>query len=162
MLSTDFYWSISPEMMDMDLCERYEDDLELWRKLGPVGWLWIIVKFVRASLQRTEWYWKAAAEVDGDSDFWIFSELRREAQLILNNDTRWNSMCLMIEQAVKKKTEIQAFLLGNNDDDDARQHIPEKGLLLSEDWKVLAEIGMILEPFYLQMKRYHDDEGDSQ
>ncbi|KAF4491061.1 Pyruvate decarboxylase [Colletotrichum fructicola Nara gc5] len=135
------------------LCERYEDDLELWRKLGPVGRLRNIVKFVRASPQRTERYRKAAAEVDGDSDFRIFSESRREAQLILNNDTRWNSTYLMIERAVKKKTEIQAFLLANNDDDDARQHISEKDLLSSEDWKVLAEIGMILEPFYLQTKR---------
>ncbi|KAF5482734.1 putative AC transposase [Colletotrichum fructicola] len=135
------------------LCERYEDDLELWRKLGPVGRLRNIVKFVRASPQRTERYRKAAAEVDRDSDFRIFSESRREAQLILNNDTRWNSTYLMIERAVKKKTEIQAFLLANNDDDDARQHISEKDLLSSEDWKVLAEIGMILEPFYLQTKR---------
>ncbi|KAJ0298016.1 hypothetical protein Brms1b_013475 [Colletotrichum noveboracense] len=118
----DFFW----------LCERYEDDLELWRKLGPVGWLWNIVKFVWVSLQRMEWYRKAAAEVDGDSDFWIFLD-----------------MYLMIERAVKKKTEIQAFLLANNDDDDARQHISEKDLLLSEYWKVLAEIRMILEPFYL-------------
>ncbi|KAF6843225.1 transposase-like protein [Colletotrichum musicola] len=31
------------------LCEWYEDDLEFWRKLGPVGRLRNIVKFVRAS-----------------------------------------------------------------------------------------------------------------
>ncbi|KAF9871170.1 transposase-like protein [Colletotrichum karsti] len=135
------------------LCDRYDDDLELWRRLGPVGRLRNIVKFVRSSPQRTERYRKAAAEVDGDSDFRIFSKSRREAQLILNNDTRWNSTYLIIERAVKKKAEIQAFLLANNDDDDVAQHIPEKDLLSGEDWKVLAEIGMILEPFYRQTKR---------
>ncbi|KAK2738962.1 transposase-like protein [Colletotrichum kahawae] len=62
----------------------------------------------------------------------------------------------MIQRAIEKKTEIQAFILSNNDDDDAKQHIPEEDLLSTEDWKVLAEIGMILEPFYWQTKRCED------
>ena len=70
------------------LVNRHDDDLELWRRIGPVGRLRNIVKFIRASPQRTERFRKAAAEVNGDSDFRIFSESRREAQLILNNDTR--------------------------------------------------------------------------
>ncbi|KAF6790002.1 transposase-like protein [Colletotrichum sojae] len=135
------------------LVERHDDDLDLWRRLGPVGRLRNIVKYIRASPQRTERYRKAAAEIDGDSaDFRIFSESSHDAQLILNNDTRWNSTYLMIERAIKKKSEIQSFILSNNDDDVVKKHIPEADLLSSDDWQVLAEMGMILEPFYRQTK----------
>ncbi|EGU78561.1 hypothetical protein FOXB_10928, partial [Fusarium oxysporum f. sp. conglutinans Fo5176] len=37
-----------------DMLERVEEDLEHWRAKGPVGKLHNIVKFIRASPQRTE------------------------------------------------------------------------------------------------------------
>ncbi|KAF5482814.1 putative AC transposase [Colletotrichum siamense] len=136
------------------LTDRHEEDLELWRKIGPVGRLRNIVKFIRSSPQRHERYRKASADIDGDSeDFRIFSESRREALLILNNEARWNSTYLMIQRAIEKKMEIQSFILSSKDDADVKQHIPEADLLSPDDWKVLAEIGMILEPFYRQTKR---------
>ncbi|KZL66453.1 transposase-like protein [Colletotrichum incanum] len=132
---------------------RHEEDLRMWRKLGAVGRLRNIVLFVRASPQRSERYRRAAAEIDGAAGFHLFAETSAEARLILNNETRWNSIYLMIQRALEKKAEVQAFLMSCEDEDDVNHRIPDADILSGDDWKVLAEIKHVLEPFYLQPKR---------
>ncbi|KAJ0362689.1 hypothetical protein COL26b_013256 [Colletotrichum chrysophilum] len=87
-----------------------EEDLKLWRKTGPVGKLRNIVKFIRASPQRSERFRKAAQEVDAGSDFELFSQGSQESYLLLNNETRWNSTYLMIHRALQKRAEIETYI----------------------------------------------------
>ncbi|KDN71161.1 hypothetical protein CSUB01_11684, partial [Colletotrichum sublineola] len=117
---------------------RDEEDLKLWRKTGPAGKLQNIVRFIRASPQQSERFKKVAKEVDGGSDYCLFTRSSSELQLILNNDTRWNSTYLMIERAVKKRHKIQAYLSGLNDEEGSLQ-IPISDHLTDEDWLVLVE-----------------------
>lgn len=131
---------------------RDEEDLKLWRKTGPVGKLRNIVRFIRASPQRSERFKKVAKEVDGGSDYCLFNRSSSELQLILNNDTRWNSTYLMIERAVEKRHEIRAYLSGLNDDEESLQ-IPISDHLTDEDWLVLVEVKSLLEPLFFQTKR---------
>ncbi|KAF6782650.1 transposase-like protein [Colletotrichum musicola] len=138
-----FYQSINHE----------EEDLRLWRKTGPIGKLRNIVKFIRASPQRSERFRKVSHEVDAGSDFELFTQSSRETQLLSNNETRWNSTYLMINRALQKKAEIETYVNWVQGEDDAARKIPDDDLLSPEDWKVLAEVSAILEPFYLQTKR---------
>ncbi|KAF5484225.1 putative AC transposase [Colletotrichum fructicola] len=130
-----------------------EEDLRLWRKTGPVGKLRNIVKFIRASPQRSERFRKAAQEVDAGSDFELFAQGSKESHLLLNNETRWNSTYLMIHRALQKRAEIETYVNWVQEQDVATRRIPDDDLLSSEDWKVLVEIRSILEPLYLQTKR---------
>ncbi|OAQ60812.1 transposase [Purpureocillium lilacinum] len=75
----------SQRLLDADLIE---DDLRHWRRRGPVGRLRNIIKFIRASPQRSERFQTLANEAD-DQDAWlIHQESSRELQLILSNEAR--------------------------------------------------------------------------
>ncbi|CAG2008525.1 unnamed protein product [Fusarium graminearum] len=55
------------------MLERVEEDLEHWRAKGPVGKLHNIVKFIRASPQRTEAF-KAHAREQEEADIYKLAE----------------------------------------------------------------------------------------
>ncbi|KAK5991211.1 Putative AC9 transposase-like protein [Cladobotryum mycophilum] len=84
------------------LADHLDDDLKHWRKKSPIGKLHNIVKFIRASPQRTEEFKKSVLEDYNDGDFMLVNESDRELELIINNETRWNSTYLMIERALGK------------------------------------------------------------
>ncbi|KAG6989179.1 putative AC9 transposase [Fusarium oxysporum f. sp. conglutinans] len=80
------------------MLERVEEDLEHWRTKGPVGKLHNIVKFIRASPQRTEAF-KAHAREQEEADIYkLGEESTAELEVIQNNATRWNSTYMMIER----------------------------------------------------------------
>jgi hypothetical protein len=56
-----------------DMLERVEEDLEHWRPKGPVGKLHNIVKFIRASLQRTKAF-KAYTKEQEEADIYKLAE----------------------------------------------------------------------------------------
>ncbi|KAF6781225.1 transposase-like protein, partial [Colletotrichum sojae] len=109
------------------------NELRLWRKQGPVGKLHNIVKW-------------------GDT-YLLHEETKFELQLILNNDTRWNSTYLMIERALKKQSQIQSFLSINQLEADPQKRPPEEDILTFEDWRLLVELQDILQPLYKQTIR---------
>ncbi|KAF6803308.1 transposase-like protein, partial [Colletotrichum plurivorum] len=104
-----------------------------------------IVKFIRASPQRSERFRKVAQEVDTGSDFELFTQGSQESHLLLNNETRWNSTYLMIHRALQKRAEIETYVNWVQEQDDAHKRISDDDLLSSEDWKVLVEFRSILE-----------------
>ncbi|RKK18989.1 hypothetical protein BFJ67_g17659 [Fusarium oxysporum f. sp. cepae] len=71
----------------------------------------------------------------------------------MNNETRWNSTYMMIEGALRKQTDIRAFLFAIQEEENVARRIPADDILSSEDWRVLGEVNEILKPIYLQTMR---------
>ncbi|OAQ65601.1 transposase [Purpureocillium lilacinum] len=129
-----------------------EQDLRHWRAKGPIGKLHNIVKFIRSSPQRSE-HFKRIAQEEEYEEYRLCEESTAELEVILNNETRWNSTYMMIERALRKRTDIQAFIFALEGEQDAAKHIPAADVLSNEDWRVLGEVNAILKPIYLQTMR---------
>lgn len=126
---------------------QYEQGLEHWRRTGPIGKLHNIVKFIRASLQRSKAFRNIAQEYNNSEDF-IFSEVSfKELELRQNNATWWNSTYLMIKRAWEKQAEIRAYLL-SLDLGSTSTHLPRQDYLTTDDWRLLNDIQYVLEPIY--------------
>ncbi|KAJ0136169.1 Uncharacterized protein HZ326_20826 [Fusarium oxysporum f. sp. albedinis] len=106
-----------------------EQDLDHWRTKGLIGKLCNIVKFIRSSPQRSEQFKRIAREQDYEG-YRLCEESTAELEVVMNNETRWNSTYMMIERALRKQTDIRA-----------------------EDWRVLGEVNEVLKPIYLQTMR---------
>ncbi|RKK80768.1 hypothetical protein BFJ71_g15816 [Fusarium oxysporum] len=137
------------ESQVFDLLGRREDDVRHWRKKGPVGKLHNVVKFIRSSPQWRELFKRISRENDEAQEYVLASESTAELEVVMNNDTRWNSTYLMISRALVKQGDIRAFLVHP----EVEKWLPEADMLKGDDWRLLAEIKHILEPFYLQTMR---------
>jgi hypothetical protein len=131
-----------------DMLERVEEDLEHWRAKGPVGKLHNIVKFIRASPQRTEAFKAHAREQEEVDTYKLAEESTTELEVIQNNATRWNSTYMMIERALVKQSELNSFIQELGLEADASKRVPTADILTSDDWKILREVSHILEPVY--------------
>ncbi|RKK75295.1 hypothetical protein BFJ68_g18116, partial [Fusarium oxysporum] len=131
-----------------DMLELVEEDLEHWRAKGPVGKLHNIVKFIRASPQRTEAFKAYAKEQEEVDTYNLAEESTAELEVIQNNATRWNSAYMMIERALVKQSELSSFIQELGLEADASKRVPTADILTSDDWKVLRELSHILEPVY--------------
>lgn len=131
------------------LLSRQEEDLRHWRKKGPIGKLHNVVKFIRSSPQRSELFKKVAHENDEAQGFRLAVESTAELEVVMNNDTRWNSTYLMISRALLKQGDIRAFFIHP----DVEGRLPQEDILTADEWRLLAEIKHVLEPFYLQTMR---------
>ncbi|RFN44005.1 transposase-like protein [Fusarium flagelliforme] len=131
-----------------DMLERVEGDLEHWRAKGPVGKLHNIVKFIRASPQRTEGFKAHAREQEEVDTYKLAEESTAELEVIQNNATRWNSTYMMIKRALVKQSELNSFIQELGLEADASKRVPTADILTSDDWKVLREVSHILEPVY--------------
>ncbi|KAJ4177532.1 hypothetical protein NW767_015096, partial [Fusarium falciforme] len=130
------------------MLERAKEDLEHWRAKGPVEKLHNIVRFIRASPQRTEAF-KAHAREQEEADIYkLAEESTAELEFIQNNATRWNSTYMMIERALVKQSELNSFIQELGLEADASRRVPTANILTSDDWKVLREVSRILEPIY--------------
>ena len=130
------------------MLQRVEEDLEHWRAKGPVGKLHNIVKFIRASPQRTEAFKAHAREQEEADVYKLAEESTAELEVIQNNSTRWNSTYMMIERALLKQSELNSFTQELGLEAEASKRAPLADVLNSEDWKMLREIRHILEPIY--------------
>ncbi|KAG7000867.1 putative AC transposase [Fusarium oxysporum f. sp. conglutinans] len=129
-----------------------EQDLDHWRTKGPIGKLRNIVKFIRSSPQRSEQFKRVAREQDHE-EYRLCEESTAELEVVMNNETRWNSTYMMIERAWRKQTDIRAFIFATQEEEDGARRIPAEDILSSEDWRVLGEVNEILKPIYLQTMR---------
>ncbi|RKK06792.1 hypothetical protein BFJ65_g18346 [Fusarium oxysporum f. sp. cepae] len=129
-----------------------EQDLRHWRSKGPIGKLHNIVKFIRSSPQRSE-YFKRIAHEQEDEGYHLCEESTAELEVILNNETRWNSTYMMIERALRKQTDIRAYIFALEGEKDEEKRIPADDILSNEDWRVLGEVNELLTPLYHQTMR---------
>ncbi|KAG6996264.1 hypothetical protein FocnCong_v015168 [Fusarium oxysporum f. sp. conglutinans] len=114
-----------------------EQDLRHWRSKGPIGKLHNIVKFIRSSPQRSE-YFKRIAHEQEDEGYHLCEESTAELEVILNNETRWNSTYMMIKRALRKQTDIRAYIFALEGEKDEEKRIPADDILSNEDWRVLG------------------------
>ncbi|KJZ68043.1 hypothetical protein HIM_12565 [Hirsutella minnesotensis 3608] len=129
-----------------------EQDLRHWRSKGPIGKLHNIVKFIRSSSQRSE-YFKRIAHEEEYEGYRLSEESTAELEVVLDNETRWNSTYMMIERALRKQTDIRAFIFALEGEQDEAKRIPADDILSNEDWRVLGEVNEILKPLYFQTMR---------
>jgi hypothetical protein len=123
-----------------------------WRQRGPIGKLHNIVKFVRASPQRSERFKAISKEAEAE-DYKLYETSTAELELIQNNDTRWNSTYLMIKRALQKQADINSFIFSLESDTDEQNTLPAEDRLSHDDWRMLAEIMQLLQPIYFQTTR---------
>ncbi|KAL9570405.1 hypothetical protein ACKAV7_005413 [Fusarium commune] len=109
-----------------------EQDLRHWRSKDPIGKLHNIVKFIRSSPQRSE-YFKRIAHEQEDEGYHLCEESTTELEVILNNETRWNSTYMIIERALQKQTNIRAYIFTLEGEKDEEKHIPADNILSNED-----------------------------
>ncbi|EXK76664.1 hypothetical protein FOQG_18598 [Fusarium oxysporum f. sp. raphani 54005] len=99
--------------------------------------------------------WAHAQSLRASLSLWqrLFEESTAELEVVMNIETRWNSTYMMIERALRKQTDIRAFLFAIQEEENEARRIPADDILSSEDWRVLGEVNEILKPIYLQMMR---------
>ncbi|KAF5597260.1 transposase [Fusarium pseudocircinatum] len=112
-----------------DLPGRREDDLRHWRKKGPVGKLHNVAKFTGHPPQRCEPFKRISREHNESQEYLLASESTAELEVVMNNDTRWNSTYLMISRALVKQEDIRVFLVHP----DVEKWLPEADMLKGDD-----------------------------
>lgn len=139
-----------------------DDDLRIWGSEGAIGKLHYIVKFIRKTPQRRERFKQLARELEDGDQYRLSERSTAELEVIQNNNTRWNSTYLMIQRAVKKQAEIQAYIFEVQQDPSPSRRLPRQYELTYDDWHILTEIMHILERFYkltLRTQGWGKDDG---
>lgn len=131
-------------------------ELNIWRRRGPVGKLHNVVIFICRTPQRREKFAEIKG-LDGTPDDYD------HLSLLSDNATRWNSLYLMIERAIKLRDRIDRFCIDHADSmhgstKKAQTNLEKEQLLKNDtlsgdDWKALAEVMDILKKFYDLTKR---------
>ncbi|KAK5989279.1 Putative AC9 transposase-like protein [Cladobotryum mycophilum] len=143
--------SFEQESQILELRGCDEDNLQHWRKKGPIGKLRNIIKYIRASPQRREKFRNCINESDS-LEFTLYQPSKLE--VILNNDTRWNSTFMMIDRALIKQSQIDSFIVHEGIQQQCHDDgIPKDDILTPEDWRLLVEIKEILRPLHHQTMR---------
>jgi hypothetical protein len=60
---------------------------------------------------------------------------------------------MMIERALRKQTDIRAYIFALEGEKDEEKRIPADDILSNEDWRLLGEVNEILTPLYHQTMR---------
>jgi hypothetical protein len=136
-------------------------ELKRWRKRGPVGKLHNIIVYICRSPQRRTKFANIKAITDEEGNFNTeFDHL----SLLTDNATRWNSLYLMIERAIKLKDRIDLFCYHEAEQmhgsstkkaitPEEKERLLKHDSLSEDDWAALSEVVGILKKFYDLTKR---------
>jgi hypothetical protein len=127
--------------------DREHERLSAWRKKGPVGRLRNITTFIRASPQRKELFKSVSLAAIEDVEHVLTTHESRVLGVVRDNATRWNSTDMMIQRALEKRHEIDAFVQVL-DVRKGESGLPPEDRLSREDWLVLEKSAEILKPIY--------------
>jgi hypothetical protein len=153
----------SSEIFDQHISSSEADhELELlkeWRKRGAVGKLHNLVHWIRRSPQRRDAFLSISLgtvdqEILDELGMWLVNDELKGVMVRADNDTRWNSIYLMIERALKLRPVIQVFCRLASSDPDRDKRLPESLVLEQEEWQILAEIAEVLQPFLKYTKHF--------
>jgi hypothetical protein len=117
--------------------------LSAWRKEDPVGKLHNITTFIRVSPQRKKPFKSISLAAIDNVEYNSKAHDPKVLGVVRDNATRWNSTYLMIQWALKKSQEIDAFVQVL----DVRKGetcLSQEDRLTQEDW-LSCEVGRDLE-----------------
>jgi hAT family C-terminal dimerisation region len=143
---------------DTDALEMDEVDFATWRKVGAVGKLHNIIRWIRASPQRRDRFLEIQINILANTKAFMLRQ---------NNETRWNSTFDMIERALELRTAIDTFIVASINDRSIQYQNKQKSdtvaldKLSSTDWKELEEMCELLRPFKYITKDMEGNIGDS-
>lgn len=139
--------ALEQESQSMDVTtDRADSALVNMRRSGPVAKLHRLVKWVRSSPQRSQFFRHCTNESDGnDEEPLLAGETAKELQLIQNNETRWNSTYMMIMRAIRLRDRIEIFFESITE---SQLPFPSEDHLSADDWLLLREIAAILQPIH--------------
>ncbi|KAG7413394.1 putative AC transposase [Fusarium oxysporum f. sp. raphani] len=126
---------------DLDSAYRegdYTRIRELWKKRGAIGRLHNIVRYIRASPQRRQFF--RSIQISGDLA--AFDGL----ELVQSQSTRWNSYFLSIGRALNVKERIQLFCDQYEPPQSDRDVLDQR--LSPRQWDELGHLHDQLETFY--------------
>lgn len=124
-------------------------ELDIWRRKGPLGKLHNLVKYICYTPQRRERFQALCGE---DA-----SGQKLQGLIVLcDNATQWNSACAVIEGALELRIQISFFCKEygqppqNTLEHESSCHLD---ILSHEDWQILSDTHLIMEPFQNLAKR---------
>jgi hypothetical protein len=71
----------------------------------------------------------------------------KKNMVIKDNDTRWNSVYLIIHRALKRRAQIDGFIR-NCETLSPDKRVPQEDKLTEGDWAIITEIHNFLKPLY--------------
>ena len=107
LIAKAFFSGLEIDSFDLNKPRDAETDLQLWRKASPITKLHNIIKYIRASPQRSQAFKDLSKELESQ---FAFDDSTANLEVKSKNETRWNSTYLMIERAVRKQEELKAYM----------------------------------------------------
>ncbi|RKK70086.1 hypothetical protein BFJ68_g18410, partial [Fusarium oxysporum] len=153
----------SSDIFDSHIAEkdqkRERELLREWRKRGPIGKLHNLVYWIRRNPQRRELFLSiTSGKVDqstmAELGVWFVDDTLKGLMVKADNDTRWNSVYLMVHRALRLRDIIDVFCKLSLLDPKEEKRVSAEDVLSCEDWVVLAEIIEILQPYLTYTKHF--------
>ncbi|RKK10352.1 hypothetical protein BFJ66_g18322 [Fusarium oxysporum f. sp. cepae] len=85
---------------------------------------------------------------------WFVDDTLKGLMVKADNDTRWNSVYLMVHRALRLRDIIDVFCKLSLLDPKEEKRVSAEDVLSCEDWVVLAEIIEILQPYLTYTKHF--------
>jgi len=123
-------------------------EFETWQRIGPIGRLHNIIRHIRVSSQRRDWFLEYQAN-DSDAEF-------EPIMAQQNNDTWWDSTFDMIDRALQPQVHCAIDKFIDSAIEEFSTESERKDLkadwLKEADWNTLQDIHQILVPFRAMTK----------
>ncbi|KAH7462230.1 hypothetical protein FOMA001_g18608 [Fusarium oxysporum f. sp. matthiolae] len=153
----------SSDIFDSHIAEKDQKKerelLREWRKRGPIGKLHNLVYWIRRNPQRRELFLsitsgKVDQSIMAELGVWFVDDTLKGLMVKADNDTRWNSVYLMVHRALRLRDIIDVFCKLSLLDPKEEKMVSAEDVLSCEDWVVLAEIIEILQPYLTYTKHF--------
>ncbi|KAK2667733.1 hypothetical protein RAB80_016924, partial [Fusarium oxysporum f. sp. vasinfectum] len=153
----------SSDIFDSHIAEKDQKKerelLREWRKRGPIGKLHNLVYWIRRNPQRRELFLsitsgKVDQSIMAELGVWFVDDTLKGLMVKADNDTRWNSVYLMVHRALRLRDIIDVFCKLSLLDPKEEKRVSAEDVLSCEDWVVLAEIIEILQPYLTYTKHF--------
>uniref|UniRef100_A0A0D2Y9K8 Uncharacterized protein n=1 Tax=Fusarium oxysporum (strain Fo5176) TaxID=660025 RepID=A0A0D2Y9K8_FUSOF len=153
----------SSDIFDSHIAEKDQKKerelLREWRKRGPIRKLYNLVYWIRRNPQRKELFLsitsgKVDQSIMAELGVWFVDDTLKGLMVKADNDTRWNSVYLMVHRALRLRDIIDVFCKLSLLDPKEEKRVSAEDVLSCEDWVVLAEIIEILQPYLTYTKHF--------
>ena len=127
--------------------DRQMEEMEAWRKHGPVEKLHNLGTWIKRTLQRISLFKQISLhQVEGFQNS-VLDEKTKDLGIIVDTVTRWNSTLDMIERDIAKREVIEILIAKLDRERDLSKRVPLENRLSNDDWLILTETADILKPF---------------